>query len=208
MAAAPKTHFAPELHSERLTYTLFDLDSPEDLKFAVELFNAIGAGALAPKGFWDEEQFIPFAWSVALTPADTFGQDINQMPVYTVRLGNSTSGTPIGIINLCRRSEVLPPDFGFAYLPEYQRKGYGTEGGKTILKYWTDDFGMKELIASTDHDNIGSQKTLERSGFVDGGELTHEGGSSKAYVLPGMEKLTGQVYNFYGPGKVPENYAK
>jgi hypothetical protein len=197
-------HFTKELYSERLTYTLLDVKNNEDLEFGIDLFNDSGYGVLSPKGYWDKETFAKLAYSIMLTPSDCSGQHINHIPLYTVRIGNNTSGIRIGIINICRRVSNIPVDLGYVIAKQYRQKGYGSEAAKRILEYWTMEFGLKEICLVTAESNTVSQRVAEKIGFVEGGWVSSDGSTLKAYILPGMEKLEGQTFTFWGRGEMFE----
>lgn len=88
--------------------------------------------------------------------------------------------TPIGVCGLIKRPELEGVDIGFAFLPEYERKGFGYESAVEILKLAETRFNLKEVIAIVSPENSNSIKLLEKLGltykkkvtpFPDGKEL-------------------------------------
>jgi RimJ/RimL family protein N-acetyltransferase len=49
---------------------------------------------------------------------------------------------------------------------EYRSKGYTTDAAKTILRYGFYNLGFERITSSTLEHNIGSQRVLEKCGFV------------------------------------------
>lgn len=74
-------------------------------------------------------------------------------------------GTPIGICGFVRRETLPGPDLGFAFLPEFERKGYGMESAVAMLDYGQKTLGFDKVLAITSLDNDASGKLLERLGF-------------------------------------------
>jgi len=63
---------------------------------------------------------------------------------------------------------LVSPEFGlyWAILPAYQRKGYATQAGGAIIGYLLNTVQAKQVVATTDFDNIASQKTMEKLGMT------------------------------------------
>jgi len=58
------------------------------------------------------------------------------------------------------------PDLSICIFAPYRRQDYGTSAFALAAKYATEALHIKELHAGAYPDNIGSQKMLERCGFV------------------------------------------
>ncbi|MEM1338072.1 MAG: GNAT family N-acetyltransferase [Bacteroidota bacterium] len=71
----------------------------------------------------------------------------------------------IGICGLFDRDGLEGIDIGFAFLPEYERKGYGFESANKLKDVAFNEFGLTELSAITAKDNVSSQKLLEKLGL-------------------------------------------
>jgi len=74
--------------------------------------------------------------------------------------------TKLGICGLYDRDGLDGLDLGFAFLPEYERNGYAFESPNKLKQAAFDEFGINELVAITTHDNISSQKLLEKLGLI------------------------------------------
>lgn len=71
----------------------------------------------------------------------------------------------IGSCGLYDREGLSGIDLGFAFLPEYEGKGYAFEAAQRILEAAFQDFGISRLSAITVQNNFASQKLLERLNF-------------------------------------------
>ncbi|MBK6723115.1 MAG: GNAT family N-acetyltransferase [Acidobacteria bacterium] len=60
--------------------------------------------------------------------------------LYAVELKD---GTPIGMCGYVRRESLDGPDIGFAFLPEYEKLGYGYESASAMLTYGQETLGFK-----------------------------------------------------------------
>ncbi|WP_422860663.1 GNAT family N-acetyltransferase [Flagellimonas sp. S174] len=96
----------------------------------------------------------------------------NNMTPQLERLGYSnytvirkTDNTKIGTCGLYDREGLEGIDLGFAFLPEYEKKGYAFEASQTIVEMATKRFKLDSLSAITAQDNSASQKLLKKLGF-------------------------------------------
>ena len=190
----PETLFAPVLYSERLTYTLY---KETDSDFVIHVFNTDFPGGGSDNGVWTQADVKRLMVNLVLRPFDTHGRFSKNPGVYIVHLGQ-TAWKPIGVINLSRRSSQIPPDLGFALLPEYQCQGYGSEAAKRLMHYWKDEFGIKKICGVTSHDDMASQKLLTKIGLKENGWVMFSGTRELAFTLPGMSKFEGQEFSFWG----------
>lgn len=97
------------------------------------------------------------------------GYEKNGFGPFAVEL--KTSGEIIGIVSLLDRDELDDVDVGFAFLPEFWRRGYASEASAAVIDFGFSDLGRRRLLAVTQDDNIGSIKTLEKLGFSGDGRV-------------------------------------
>jgi len=71
----------------------------------------------------------------------------------------------LGTCGLYDREGVEGIDIGFAFLPEYERKGYAFESVNKLKNVAFNEFGLTVINAITVKDNISSQKLLEKLGL-------------------------------------------
>ncbi|MFD1294206.1 GNAT family N-acetyltransferase [Lutibacter holmesii] len=71
----------------------------------------------------------------------------------------------IGTCGLYDREGVDGFDIGFAFLPEFENKGYGFEAANRLKEAAFQEFGLTSLQAITSKENLGSQKLLQKLGL-------------------------------------------
>jgi len=71
----------------------------------------------------------------------------------------------IGICGFVKRDSLPDADIGFAFLPQYERKGYAFESADAVMKYGGDVLKLKRVLAITSQDNEISGRLLEKLGF-------------------------------------------
>lgn len=93
----------------------------------------------------------------------------------------------IGMCGLIKRDGLEHVDIGFAFLPEFNGKGYAYEAARATLEHAAKDLGLKEIVSITNDNNIRSIRLLEKLGLV----------YEKKVKLPNEEKelllFTGKV---------------
>ncbi|MEP6902343.1 MAG: GNAT family N-acetyltransferase [Actinomycetota bacterium] len=75
------------------------------------------------------------------------------------------SQIPIGICGFVRRDSLPEADIGFAFLPQFERKGYAFESANAVMKYGREKLNLKRVLAITSQDNESSGRLLEKLGF-------------------------------------------
>jgi RimJ/RimL family protein N-acetyltransferase len=83
--------------------------------------------------------------------------------LYTVELKEGK--TPIGICGFVKRDYLPDADIGFAFLPQFERKGYAFESANAVMKYGREILGLKRVLAITTQDNESSIKLLGKIGL-------------------------------------------
>lgn len=71
----------------------------------------------------------------------------------------------LGICGLFDREGLEGIDIGFAFLPQYEKKGYAFEAVSKVLEVGKHEFSLKDIKAITTQDNIASQRLLEKIGM-------------------------------------------
>ena len=74
-------------------------------------------------------------------------------------------GQAIGLCGLVKRVELPGIDIGYAYLPEFGRKGYAFEANQGLLNYAKNSLNLEELLAIVSLHNHASCQLLEKLGF-------------------------------------------
>ena len=75
------------------------------------------------------------------------------------------TNTPIGICGFVKRDSLPDADIGFAFLPQYEKKGYAYESAAAVMKYGRDVLQLKRVLAITSQDNESSGRLLEKINF-------------------------------------------
>ncbi|MHA7942265.1 GNAT family N-acetyltransferase [Formosa sp. 3Alg 14/1] len=78
----------------------------------------------------------------------------------------SDNSKAIGCCGLIKRPELEGVDIGFAFLPEYERKGYGFESATAVLEIAKEKFKLDEVLAIVLPTNPNSIKLLEKLGMT------------------------------------------
>jgi len=73
--------------------------------------------------------------------------------------------TPIGICGFVKRDSLPDADIGFAFLPQFEKKGYAVESAEGVMKYGRDVLGLKRILAITSQDNESSGRLLKKINF-------------------------------------------
>jgi len=69
---------------------------------------------------------------------------------------------PMGACGLYERPGLPIVDIGFAFLPEFEGKGYGYEAASRLLQAGKEDFGIAKVCAIATKENTASQKLLHK----------------------------------------------
>lgn len=80
-------------------------------------------------------------------------------------VSEKSSGEKIGLCGLLKRINLDHPDLGYAFLPEYNGKGYALEAANAMIRYAAETLQLKCLYAFTDPENLKSMAVLGKSGF-------------------------------------------
>lgn len=73
--------------------------------------------------------------------------------------------TPIGICGFVKRDYLPDADIGFAFLPQFEKKGYAVETAAAALEYGSDVLGLKRVLAIASPDNESSRRLLGKINF-------------------------------------------
>ena len=76
------------------------------------------------------------------------------------------SHEPIGVLSFIHRQNYSYPDFGFALLPKFQKKGYAEEAAKEYLNELLIEKASENIIAITKTQNSSSIDLLKKLGFA------------------------------------------
>ena len=71
----------------------------------------------------------------------------------------------IGICGFVKRDNLPNSDIGFAFLPEFEGKGYAFESAEAVLKWGEKALNLRRVLAITIINNKSSIRLLEKLGF-------------------------------------------
>lgn len=83
--------------------------------------------------------------------------------LYAVELKENS--VPIGICGFVKRETLPEADIGFAFLPQFERKGYAFESAAAVMKYGRDVLKIGRVLAITTINNESSIRLLEKLDF-------------------------------------------
>ena len=83
--------------------------------------------------------------------------------MWTVELKETNQ--PIGICGFVKRDSLPDADIGFAFLPQYERKGYAFESAAAALEYGKNALNLNSVLAITSKDNESSGRLLGKLNF-------------------------------------------
>ncbi len=89
----------------------------------------------------------------------------NQLGYSSYTIIKQSDNEKIGTVGLYDREGVDGIDFGFAFLPQFEGKGYAFESASKIKEVAVNKFKIKNLVAITRPSNTSSQKLLNKLGF-------------------------------------------
>ena len=73
--------------------------------------------------------------------------------------------TPIGMCGLLKRNELPDPDIGFAFMPDFWKKGFAFEAAAAVMKDARERLNLPRVLAITNQDNEPSIKLLQKLGL-------------------------------------------
>ena len=82
---------------------------------------------------------------------------------WVIRVKNNNSS--IGIVSLGKHHNNIDTEISYQLMPEWWRKGYGTEATKAVVTYGLTVLNLPRVIAETQIDSIASCRLLESIGM-------------------------------------------
>jgi [ribosomal protein S5]-alanine N-acetyltransferase len=144
------------LQSERITLRKL---KKTDAEFIIQLLNTPGwLKYIGDRNVTTIEQAVSY---IENGPLKSYEK--NGFGLYAVELNEG--GITIGVCGLIRRDYLSCPDIGFAFLPEYNGKGYAHESACLVLKQAKEEYGIGTIQAITVRDNYASIRLLEKLGM-------------------------------------------
>ncbi|MBT3322286.1 MAG: GNAT family N-acetyltransferase [Anaerolineae bacterium] len=92
-------------------------------------------------------------------------QQTMQESGYGMLLVKLKDGSPIGTCGLLKREYLDDYDIGFAFLPNFRRKGYAYEAASAMIDYGKESLGLKRIAAFVLKGNLKSVLLLKKLGM-------------------------------------------
>lgn len=77
-----------------------------------------------------------------------------------------TTGEPIGMCGLLKRPQFADADVGYAFFPEFWRRGFAEESVSAVIDYGRRTLGIDRIIAIVAPQNSPSTLLLQKLGFI------------------------------------------
>jgi RimJ/RimL family protein N-acetyltransferase len=140
------------LHTRRLKIRPLELS---DSEFIFQLVNSRG---------WLE--FIGDRDVRSMDDASAYISKILETPnFYYSVIQKLDSNESVGILSFLYREDFDSPDFGFALLPKYYKKGYAKEASIAYINHLIHEMLLPEVLGICKEDNESSIKLLKSLGF-------------------------------------------
>jgi len=153
--------------TERLSLDILTIN---DHAFIRELVNTEGwLKFIGDRKIYSDEDAIAYINKINSTPTFTY---------WIVRLKETSE--PIGIITFLKRNDLAHHDIGFAFLPEYNSKGYAYEATREVLAEVSKESQHRTILAITIPGNLRSVNLLTKLGFKFEREI--EAANNKVYI--------------------------
>lgn len=144
------------LETDRLTLSEICLD---DADFILKLMNTSSwLKFIGDRGLRTKEDARNYITNVLMPTYKNFG-----FGFYLTK--RKEDNAPIGICGLVKRDALEHVDIGFAFLPQYEGKGYGNESASSILSYAQTMLNFKTILSITNSENKRSIALLNKLGF-------------------------------------------
>jgi len=75
------------------------------------------------------------------------------------------TNAPVGLCGFVKRDSLPDADIGFAFLPQFERKGYAFESANAAMEYGRNTLNLKRVLAITSKDNESSGRLLGKLDF-------------------------------------------
>jgi len=126
--------------------------------------------AAGPQGWWGYRS--PGGVAARIDSPEAIGETKGMLAVV------DDDGQTVGDVSWIRMGNGPPPqgycfNIGVWIAPEHRGKGHGAEAQRQLAAYLFEHFYLERVEASTDIDNVGEQRALEKAGFTREGVLRH-----------------------------------
>jgi RimJ/RimL family protein N-acetyltransferase len=124
-------------------------------------------------GLLNDPSFLRYIGDKGVRTVDDARSYISDGPVESYRRNGfglylaerKEDSVPMGICGLVKRDALDDPDIGFAFLPQFWRKGYAFESASAVLSHGLDVLRLGRILAIASPDNHASIHVLTKLGL-------------------------------------------
>ena len=156
------------LDSERLRIRPFNEEDLERCRrFRREVFALDESGEGAHRWLrWTIDSYRELA-NLGQPPYADYAVELRGSGEFIGSAGIVPTLVPWGALKGDRSDLLLSPEIGLFWgiLPAFRRQGYATEAGGALLDYLFQDLQARQVVATTERDNIASRRAMEKLGM-------------------------------------------
>lgn len=158
-----------ELETSRLRIRHFKASDLDDcLRFQRDAFAPTVKREAADKWLrWTIDSYRELA-KLGQPPYADYAVELRGSGRFIGSVGIVPTVVPWGVFAGDRGDRRLTPEIGLFWgiLTEHRRRGYAGEAAAALINFLLVDFGARQLVATTEHDNIASQATMTKLGMT------------------------------------------
>ncbi len=171
------------LQTKRLQIRPFEAPDLDNCRrFRREVFGLRESGAKAEAWLrWTLASYRELA-SLAQPPYADYAVSLADGGAFIGSVGIVPALVPWGALKGDPADDLRSPEFGLFWgvLPDYRRRGFASEAAAALLDYLFTELNARQAVATTERDNIASQRVMRRIGM-------------RLYANPIAEPRWGQV---------------
>ncbi len=158
-----------DIATERLRirhFRLGDLDAC--LRFQRQVFRAdIDRAAVEKWLSWTIDSYRELA-QLGQPPYADYAVELRENGAFIGSAGIVPTVVPWGAIKGNADDRLLTPEIGLFWgiSTDHRRRGYASQAAAALMRYLFDDFGARQIVATTEHDNIASQGVMTKLGMT------------------------------------------
>lgn len=158
-----------DLRTDRLRIRQFHERDIEDcLRFRAQVFNMQEPRQKAENWLrWTIDSYRELA-QLGQPPYADYAVETRSNGHFIGSVGVVPTVIPWGALEGDPADHLLKPEVGLFWgiMPRYRRRGFASEAGMALLDYLFRELHIARVVATTEKDNIASQRTMERLGMT------------------------------------------
>lgn len=158
-----------DLRTDRLRIRQFhERDTEDCVRFRAQVFNIQEPRQRAVNWLrWTIDSYRELA-QLGQPPYADYALELRSNGDFIGAAGIVPTVIPWGALGGDPADNLLSPELGLFWgiMPRYRRRGFAGEAGMALLNYLFRDLSIARVVATTEKDNIASQKTMERLGMT------------------------------------------